>query len=822
MQLIRLFEGMPRWTPQLDYTATVDIGGRTRTYRNPGKDNRDKNETCPDGSKVVLFGTSQWDWQAGLQHGVGIDIDTGNHGLTSEQFAAALAACERVPWLEVVHSKSGNGIHAYATFTTPVPVTSRSEQTALGNAVCVAASRVAGFPLQDAKCCAGGNMWTYAREAAPTGFSLLKPATQSLDPATLPPGWRDATEAGSRKVAFAPSDVEIDPGHLAIEKQIAELGPIIWQEKHRCWHIQTRVLEAAHLKHGYRGLFATNSSGSTPINGYMFPLPNSGFLVKRFGNVTEHDSWFGDYAYLNVEADSQKALAHFCGSRSSKGFVFSLSQLHMWAKAIGVTIGVTIACDLDRTFYVNSKKDLLIVRVERRDTDESLKGWSNMGKLWECVFPCPAPSAAQVESVLQRANCYVRALATPAESKLWIHRRDNDAWVKTSSIDANNVLKSVGYQDPSTVLGQLRRRPYDLVFEPFKPEYLPQRRWNPGAPQFACTPAAVAGDTPTWDAIWNHLGATLDDGIDDECRRVGITSGSQYLQLWFKIILETPAQRLPYLFFFSKENGTGKSSLGVDAATCLIANGVGEITPESLTGTFTSELEGKVLCLIEEVNLNRGTAYQKIKTLISSPTVNIRRMRTDPYPITNYTHYIHTAQDPTFVPVENDDMRLVIGEVPILANKIPKAEFLAGLKAEAPSMLRKLLDMQLSEASDRFWLPVLNTPAKEMVLAGQYDEGLSPSENSVKDYSAACLEKGGFVPCEDAWSAYMNYVGEWNYHHPDDKKSAIHRNGFLPTMKQKLHHAIDRKKRKVGNCNVWCYEGVQLKSDALRVCGIAG
>ena len=52
----------------------------------------------------------------------------------------------------------------------------------------------------------------------------------------------------------------------------------------------------------------------------------------------------------------------------------------------------------------------------------------------------------------------------------------------------------------------------------------------------------------------------------------------------------------------SRQNNTGKTSLG--ASICHLINpGVAEINEEALVDKFTSELEGKVLCLIEELDL---------------------------------------------------------------------------------------------------------------------------------------------------------------------------------------------------------------------------
>ena len=158
------------------------------------------------------------------------------------------------------------------------------------------------------------------------------------------------------------------------------------------------------------------------------------------------------------------------------------------------------------------------------------------------------------------------------------------------------------------------------------------------------------------------------------------------------------------------------------ASIChLIDPGVAEINEEALVDKFTGELEGKVLCLIEELDLRdrKNKAYATLKRVLTSKTLTIRKMRTDAYNVPNYTHYIHTANDATFVPCETEDMRIVMVSVSPITEFIESLVFEEGIKREAPSMLRKLIDMPLPEPCGRFYLPVVQTSLKESVLSGR-------------------------------------------------------------------------------------------------------
>ncbi len=466
-----------------------------------------------------------------------------------------------------------------------------------------------------------------------------------------------------------------------------------------------------------------------------------------------------------------------------------------------------------RTFLVVDKLDALWIRFPRLEKDKPRKGWRNTGKFWECIVKCPEATPAKKAAAIYVASQSVRAVATPRESKEWIFKDADGSWNRTNQSEAINVLRAKKFKSPPAVLGDLRLNEYSIVFRPFEPEYLPGRKWNPGAPQFACVPQE--GKHPTWDLMWNHLGESLEDGIDATCRELGIHSGDHYLQLWVKSILTNPSQLLPYLFFFSAGGNTGKSSFG-HSLPYLIKNGVDEITPESLLGQFTSELESKVVCCLEEVDLNRGHAYAKLKAVMTSPFVNIRRMRTDPYPVRNHNHFVHTAQNPDFVPVENEDTRIVFGEVSPLEKLIDAHEFRPRLEAEAPAMLHRLLTMPMSKPRGRFWLPVLNTAIKEVILAGQYETGLTPAELGVKEFIAKKMnvhknEAGFFTPQEQVWAAYVTFIQERKTPEGEQPLPQITRNGFLPTIAKKLFHPVTSRQRKVGNDKVRCYTNLTFK-----------
>jgi hypothetical protein len=805
---------------RFDYTLFVQTpAGETITLRNPAEKDgvlSDKRHTIGAGCKLIAAGTAGWEWGAKLQHFIGIDIDTNDtheKGLSPGALQPILEASAKLPWAEVRRSSGGSGLHIFVRFTEPVESATRADGSALAKAVLVLMSREADFDFKAVKDCAGGNMWIYKDGAPANAYEIVKPATETLDAHRLPPGWREVKKAKSRPVDFSPSTVTLEPEHLKVEKHLQDFAATtIYVPEVGCYHVHTHALQEVARLYSYRGFFATSSPGTDlgKPNAYMFPIPGGGFLVKRFGDAHEHSSWYegpnGQYALLDVEASFEKAVAHFGMNSTSKGYAFSRTNLVAMLQATGATLSVPEGFE-GRTLFVKAVKDKVRLSVEKHDNDGPIEDWTSTDKTWQRSYTMPMTPPAFGEAAAIRGSAVVRAVTTDTESTKWVVKTDG-AWIGTNASEVSKVLESIGAW-PAGTMGRMRLKPYWLVFEPYRPEYLSHRRWNREAPQLAVQPADVAGDTPTWDAIFEHVGSGLDGDVraDQICQAVGIVSGDHYLRLWVKLLIEHPAQRTPYLFLTSRQNNTGKTSLG--AALChLIDAGVAEINEEAFVDKFTGELEGKVLCLIEELDLRgRGNkAYATLKRVLTSKTLTIRRMRTDAYNVPNYTHFIHTANDAHFVPCECEDMRIVMIDVPPIKNLIESDAFEAGVRSEAPSMLRKLLDMPMVERRGRFWLPVVQTSLKEDVLAGTYDDGLSEAEVGLRQFAEDCLVKcsAGMAPVPEVLAKYDEYCSAHG-------TPRVARPAFMKTLKEKCQFAVGKRQKRVDERRVWHYTGVELK-----------
>jgi hypothetical protein len=293
--------------------------------------------------------------------------------------------------------------------------------------------------------------------------------------------------------------------------------------------------------------------------------------------------------------------------------------------------------------------------------------------------------------------------------------RANHNWILEPKGNVQDILVSQGIKRPlvGSLLGRSITNHWKLVNKPFQEEYPGDRSWNMSAAQLI---EPRPGDHPHWDKILNHCGHSFISEDNEWCIENGILDGGTYLLSWIASLVQYPQEPLPYIFLYGPQN-SGKSILH-ESLKLLLRNGKGLCRADvALTSqsNFNGEIEGAVLCIVEEVNLQKSKgAYEKIKDWVTGRTITIHKKGQTPYDIENTTHWIHCANDPGFCPIFTGDSRIAMGLVPPLLHPIPKHQLLTTLEEEAPAFLATLLDFELPEPIDRLRIPILDTAEKQI------------------------------------------------------------------------------------------------------------
>ena len=745
------------------YIYFTDGNHRWKSLRIPSVANYSERDlSWPLDKYAEAIGCTGWNFRSKHSIYVGFDFDSiVNHkkGLTNEELEEIKTKVQSIPWVTLYSSKSGRGLHLYVFFTSPVPTQSRSDHIALSRAILSNLRGLLNFDFESKVDTCGSILWIWHRNTAPEGLKLLKRGTTL---GTIPPfevAKRTPRNLGT--LSYQIKSTSLGPEHQSLINWFANQNTTWWWDEDMGMLVcHTYSLKKAHEELKLRGYYDTVATGKDlPFdqNCFCFPGPNGSWTVRRHNRGTpEHKFWTKDSGgwtkcTYNAYPDLDTAARLADGVKGNNKYSFqTLSELKRFVHFLGVEIEVGGVKETRGPCTVRTVKNEILIQIPREDDDE-LKGWAQAkGPIWERIFPLD-----RVSLEVETPDDTVRHVIQGGESLGWMLRSLDGDWIRQNkdNIKSSLITKGVERGIIDQVLGQSILNPWTQVRLPFQPVYPGGRKWNIDAPQLSCRPQE--GPHKTWDALLNHVGQGLNDVIthNDWTVRHSLASGADYLLNWIACIFKYPSEPLPYLFLYGPQN-SGKSSFH-EALSLLFTGGVipADLALTSQQG-FNSELEGAIVCYIEETNLSEHKfAYERIKDWVTSQRLNIHSKGRSPFTVDNTTHWIQCANNAMFCPVLPGDTRIVTLFVPSLTSEIPKLEFMGRLREEAPAFLHTLIKTEVPESNSRLRVPVLVTEEKKVLE----DMNKNPLEIFLEDH--VYFEPGYVTLLKDFVSFFGDVAG---------------------------------------------------------------
>lgn len=717
------------------------------------------------------IGITGWNFKLRRSIGVGFDFDSlvghdPQRGRDAEQLARVVGAAKGLGYAEIRKSTSGTGYHLWVWFDPEnLPETANhTEHSALARAVMLKMSHDTGFNFEADVDCLGGNMWICAKRATKEngGLTLFHAAEHPLT--DWPQNWRDHLEVASRKrsrTRFKGPDSEdeadeiertnqdrprvpLDKQHCEFEQRYYETEyEGFWNEDHGCFVAHTYAIGLVFKQMGMRGVYETVSEGADPTkpNSWMYPLPHGAWRIFRFQKgTTEADTWETSphgwttctinvtptpkqvgskykgivtprsdgksYTYFTNE-DAQKAVAAYGGKLGLPEWLLAAPE----PRPITLTLAKE-GSGIDAEFsYVEGDT------ADGKELQARRLGWVRQyGGVWRKLIEVDAePRQADYESL---ADNRVRLVTHNGSQQGLYGRTDGGDWVEQNTDRIRDYLtyKGIAGGLQKHLLGWCSACPWKMVAKPFAGEYPGNREWNLLGCKLLFEPAQNEGPTPHWDLILDHIGRGLDNAVEADpwCNEHGLKTGADYLRMWIANLIRVPSSRLPALAMYGEQN-SGKSILQESIQLLFDESGF-MFGDNALTNRsfFNGELEGKVLCPVEETNLAASPeAYTRLKAWITSHKITITYKRGTPFLADNYTHWIIACQPRDWIPIEPGDTRIIVWEVtPFEGREIPKPELLEELRKEAPFFVKQLYGFDLSGIYGRHVLPTLMTVEK--------------------------------------------------------------------------------------------------------------
>lgn len=693
------------------------------------------------------IGMTGWDWKSRVSKHFGFDFDAisgHSSGLTEEELKEVKEQAYKVPWITVRRSTSGNGLHLYI-FVDNIPTANHTEHAALGRAILGKLSAEAGFDFSSKVDVSGGNLWVWHRKMtkANCGLELIK---QGEVLKNIPINWEDHVDVIKNKRRRAKARyvknetnfdseisqrayVKLDEDHKKLLKYLEENDCQWWFDADRNMLVaHTFDLKSAHKDLGLRGIFDTLATGKDKPDHNCFSFaqerPSGAWAVRRYENVQETSNWNQDAngyttCYYNQDPTLEVASRTHGGGEDEKGaFHFNYAKDAVdAAKDLGVRFKIPDWAT-NRPAQLKQHKDgRLITYIKRESQDQPIEGWLEDKNQWKKIFN--ASLTQQTEPKALDYDGIVRHLITPDGHDFgWVLKSNN--WNVECYTNVRLALKSLGLSDHeiSQTLGDCVLEGWQVINEPFQPEFPGGRKWNRNAAQFRYTPKLEPPfKFPTWECILNHCGKGLDSAIADDgwCQIHNVKTGADYLKIWVASLFQYPKKRLPYIFLYSKDERTGKTTFHEAIGSLLTKGYTRADTALISSANFNGELENAILCAVEETDLGKSSsARNRIKDWITASTIMIHHKGQTPYQVENTTHIIQTGNNHTECPIFSGDTRITMIQVPAfeLAEMIPTDQMKIQLEREAPAFMAELLQVEIPPSGDRLNVPVIDTDIK--------------------------------------------------------------------------------------------------------------
>lgn len=175
------------------------------------------------------------------------------------------------------------------------------------------------------------------------------------------------------------------------------------------------------------------------------------------------------------------------------------------------------------------------------------------------------------------------------------------------------------------------------------------------------------------------------------------------------VLLKHPKQMQQARILYSHQQGTSKSALAV-LENGIFGTNYTKIRDSELTGDYNMIWIRSLIVHMDEPHFDQAkSTSRKIRDIITAPTMNLRKMKTDHIPVPFYGKLLFTTNDSDFMPIEGGDRRYWIREVPMFEKSDEEANFNEKMLAQIPAYLYFLLNerqMKYPEKADKtFWLP---------------------------------------------------------------------------------------------------------------------
>lgn len=199
------------------------------------------------------------------------------------------------------------------------------------------------------------------------------------------------------------------------------------------------------------------------------------------------------------------------------------------------------------------------------------------------------------------------------------------------------------------------------------------------------------GEWKTIEAFCKHIFGTGDiNWTDPKTKEKMVINeldlGYDYLTLLYK----KPTQILPILCLVSRENGTGKSTLG-KLLKLIFTQNAAVVGNAELSDNFNASWASKLLVICDEAKIDKQVVVEKVKALSTTDKIFMNAKGKDHVEIDFFGKFLFfTNNEDNFIYASDDDVRYWIRKVPKLQQENLDVNMLQKMQEEIPAFLHFL------------------------------------------------------------------------------------------------------------------------------------
>lgn len=164
---------------------------------------------------------------------------------------------------------------------------------------------------------------------------------------------------------------------------------------------------------------------------------------------------------------------------------------------------------------------------------------------------------------------------------------------------------------------------------------------------------------------------------------------------YFTLLYKKPTQILPILCLVSRENGTGKSTLG-KLMKLIFTQNAAVVGNAELSDNFNASWASKLLIICDEAKIDKQVVVEKVKSMSTTDKIFMNAKGKDHVEIDFFGKFLFfTNNEENFIYASDDDVRYWIRKVPKLNEETLDVNMLLKMQEEIPAFLYHLASRQM-------------------------------------------------------------------------------------------------------------------------------